>query len=374
MFWAWIYAPYILWRSRKITDTHGWRIQTIACCISGLPASPLWLCSLYLSAFTTVNQRWIPPQWFVLSITLIEGFTLLIPCYHVYKHHNLRSETLAAISHWESRNNLGTTDIESTNVSSDLSFNACDNYEKGLLNTNSRSTKADKASSISRRSQMYTMLALEHALRWNADPLQKFAALKDFSGENISFLTHLATWHKSWPKTNTSTKHVEHDIRAQFSRAVSLYAAFVSAEHAEFPINVSSRTLKQLDAMFAHPADLLFCDTRSQSTYNSATPFIDTELGKGSNSNVGLSLELSAALSKGQASLNVDELQHHGDIPPLFGPNVFEDAENEIKYLVLTNTWPKFVNAGLVEQIRDEHGRTLNQRLSLWIDRRTGRS
>ncbi|KAM6506415.1 hypothetical protein FSOLCH5_013396 [Fusarium solani] len=33
-FWAWIIAPYILWKSRDINDTQGWRTQTVACCIS----------------------------------------------------------------------------------------------------------------------------------------------------------------------------------------------------------------------------------------------------------------------------------------------------------------------------------------------------
>lgn len=35
IFWAWIVAPIILWRARGLRDTQGWRIQTIACCISG---------------------------------------------------------------------------------------------------------------------------------------------------------------------------------------------------------------------------------------------------------------------------------------------------------------------------------------------------
>ena len=34
-FWAWIYAPYMLWKTRNIHDTHGWRVQTICCCIAG---------------------------------------------------------------------------------------------------------------------------------------------------------------------------------------------------------------------------------------------------------------------------------------------------------------------------------------------------
>lgn len=35
--------------------------------------------------------------------------------------------------------------------------------------------------------------------------------------------------------------------------------------------------------------------------------------------------------------------QYDGDIPSGFDRSVFDDAERSIKYLVLTNTWPKFV-------------------------------
>ena len=33
-FWAWVVAPSILWRARRLHDTQGWRTQTIACCLS----------------------------------------------------------------------------------------------------------------------------------------------------------------------------------------------------------------------------------------------------------------------------------------------------------------------------------------------------
>jgi hypothetical protein len=33
--WSWLYAPYLLIKVRKIDDTHGWRLQTIVCCLAG---------------------------------------------------------------------------------------------------------------------------------------------------------------------------------------------------------------------------------------------------------------------------------------------------------------------------------------------------
>lgn len=32
--WSWIIAPYVLWKSRNIQDTQGWRVQTIGCAIA----------------------------------------------------------------------------------------------------------------------------------------------------------------------------------------------------------------------------------------------------------------------------------------------------------------------------------------------------
>lgn len=201
---------------------------------------------------------------------------------------------------------------------------------------------------------MYTMTALEHALRWNATPLQRFAALKDFSGENISFLTHLADWQKKWGKPARGSTTTQDQIRAQYNRAVNLYAALVAVDHAEFPVNISSRTLKHLDDMFAKSAERLLGDTQSQSTYNSATPFDDVEDQKSAKI---VAHELPRLSNDSYSPDNVD-------VPPRFGPNVFDEAEAEIKYLVLTNTWPKFVNAGCAEQLKYAEGKDSNSRIS----------
>jgi hypothetical protein len=63
--WAWVIAPVILWKSRNIRDTQGWRVQTIACCLANLHAAPMWLIALYLPAMAPVNNVFVPPQWYV---------------------------------------------------------------------------------------------------------------------------------------------------------------------------------------------------------------------------------------------------------------------------------------------------------------------
>lgn len=184
------------------------------------------------------------------------------------------------------------------------------------------------------------MSAMEHALKYDAARLQQFAALKDFSGENISFLTHISTWRRRWRRQEAGKVSAEHNSRRQFNGAIRLYAAFVVAEHAEFPINISSRALKALDEIFAGPTKYLLNDTRSESTYNSATPF-DLENEK---TDTRIDVEAVMPRSSNDSSLP-DDTWYSGEIPPGFDQNVFVEAENEIKYLVLTNTWAKFVNA-----------------------------
>ena len=61
--WAWMVAPFILWKSRNIHDTQGWRTQTIGCAISALHATPMWLIALYVPAMEKVNKYFVPPQW-----------------------------------------------------------------------------------------------------------------------------------------------------------------------------------------------------------------------------------------------------------------------------------------------------------------------
>jgi len=61
--------------------------------------------------------------------------------------------------------------------------------------------------------------------------------------------------------------------------------------------------------------------------------------------------------------------------PDSFGANAFDDAEESIKYMVLTNTWPKFVTAGYASDLeRRSHLGKLKERLADgWSNIRTVR-
>ncbi|KAL7800198.1 putative GprK-type G-protein coupled receptor protein [Trichoderma ceciliae] len=313
MFWAWIFAPYILFRARKLRDTQGWRLQTIACCISNLHSAPMWIIALNVPAMERVNKYFIPPQWIAVSIMLLEIFTVFVPIIEVWKHKALTEETLNSIARWESRKGFGGGD---RSVHSDLT-------RSSWVGRIGRSSSVHTSSS---GGSILTMDALEHTLAKNPEPLQQFSALRDFSGENIAFLTSVKEWRSTYFPT---TKELEKDDgavkelpRECFDSALKIYVDFISATHAEFQINLSSTDFKSLQVVFEHAARVICGSERSNP--DPCTPFDDVPQRTDSES-----------------TLNI--VRYWGEVPIEFTENVFDDAETSIKYLVLTNTWPKFI-------------------------------
>ena len=311
------------------------------------------------------------PIRFSISIFFIQAFTIFIPLHKLYKHQALRVETIAAISAWEIKNKaFGSITTESTKIGSQLP-RSLKTFRKSQPCTAYSKTLYDQVPV--RKTQMYQMLALEHALRWNPEPLQKFAALKDFSGENISFLTYLASWKKLWTKQDRTIKRLsfqslgeqpaidsDEQLRERYNTALQIYLVFVSREHAEFPINISGKTLSILDDIFAGPANLLYGDAASTvAGHNPATPFPDSP----SHTQVDMESGLHRPDSKSsKGTMSQELIWYWGEIPEEFSAKIFEEAEDSIKYLVLTNTWPKFVNAGFAEQMSDDQSGTLRRR------------
>ncbi|KAK0757272.1 hypothetical protein N5P37_009991 [Trichoderma harzianum] len=314
MFWAWIFAPYILFRARNLRDTQGWRFQTIACCLSNLHSAPMWLIALYVPGMQPVNNYFIPPQWIAVSIMLLEIFTVFVPIIEVWKHNALTQETLNSIARWESRKK---------------------GFSGGDKSINSDSTRSSWGGRMGRASSVHTnssggsiltMEALEHTLSKNPEPLQQFSALRDFSGENIAFLTSVREWKalyfsavKELEKDDGAVKELPREC---FESALKIYVDFISATHAEFQINLSSTDFKSLQVVFEHAANVICGSERSNP--DPCTPFDDIPHRTDSES-----------------TLNI--VRYWGEVPAEFNEHVFDDAEMSIKYLVLTNTWPKFI-------------------------------
>ncbi|KAK4041838.1 hypothetical protein C8A01DRAFT_45047 [Parachaetomium inaequale] len=371
--WAWIVAPIILWRSRGIRDTHGWQRQTMACCIAGLPAAPMWLIALYVPGMATVNQYFVPPQWIALSIFVIEICTVFIPCWQVQKHQTLRQETLESIANWESKKRFGAKSETSSDNSSapPLSptstkvgdYTGFDSWKKlpDLEANNSSQPNLGPDDSV------LTMAALEHVLDKNPEPLRQFSARKDFSGENIAFLTAVSEWKAALPADFSRSRYdaTPDAVREQFTRALRIYTEFISPRDAEFPINIAWPDLRKLQGIFERAA------ANQSNIVDAATPFADADgdiacppaaqtgppppsrdsemhILKPSTtptSTKGRHIPLSVTIiaPPPTSSLSQSLPTYTGDVPQAFDASVFDAAQASIKYLVLTNTWPKYV-------------------------------
>ncbi|KAK3092184.1 hypothetical protein LTR53_019680, partial [Teratosphaeriaceae sp. CCFEE 6253] len=101
--------------------------------------------------------------------------------------------------------------------------------------------------------ELYRMAALEKALLINPTPLLHFAATKDFTAENIIFLLHVKQWRGAWRAAPRHTHSGALTVQAQdrlFNMALDIYAASVSDQTAEFPINLEGPRIKDLAANF----------------------------------------------------------------------------------------------------------------------------
>ncbi|KAK2616213.1 hypothetical protein QQS21_000845 [Conoideocrella luteorostrata] len=327
--WAWFVAPCILWKSHNAHNTHGWRTQTIGCAVAGLHATPMWLIALYVPGMEAVNKYFVPPQWFAISIWILEVFTVFLPCWEVMQAGTLRRETLDVIAQWESKNKASGSSAKSLNTTSTVVES---------LMTGHKSISGSVKSTDSQES-ILTMSALEYVLERNPTPLQQFSSLRDFSGENIAFLTSVAEWRASLPQ-GASDGHKDEStrelVRKKFNRALHIYTEFISIKDAEFPINIASSEFKKLEAIFELPARILYGE---KSEVDPAIPFSFTGVQSKSMD--------AASVGSEKAGNDVhtieDRVAYWGEVPDSFDETVFDDSEKHIKYLVLTNTWPKFV-------------------------------
>ncbi|KIX05701.1 uncharacterized protein Z518_03673 [Rhinocladiella mackenziei CBS 650.93] len=363
IFWAWIYAPILLWRVRGIRDVHGWRSQTIACIVAGLPASPMWLIALYARGMRPVNKYFVPPLWFSASIVIMQASVVFVPFFQIFKNRKLETETREIIAEWEERQKSdGSLASGSTKPAARSRY----------------STRSSVKSANLQHGEIYTMSALEKTLRLNPTPLLMFSALRDFSGENISFLIHVREWKANWgsrtPKSGLLRKkepvkpHDQALIRHQFKQAVGIYSSFVSLKYSDFPINISSAHLRELEAIFEQYAALVCGEPSS----NAATPFenqwsstvsedLESQTGKDQLSVVSIVIgegRRDELIPDSNRTRQLQELKmtNFGErlpasivIPDTFDPTVFDKAELSIKELVLTNTWAKFVKAGFAQ-------------------------
>lgn len=248
------------------------------------------------------------------------------------------------IAAWESkRSNHGGEGSSTSGATSVLGGNQSQKTWK-TISAVEKSSTIDSVGTAYSGESMLSMGALEYVLEHNPDPLRQFSALKDFSGENVAFLTAVAEWRSRYRTIGKGEA-----AREAYNKALHIYVDFISPKDAEFPINISFQDKTGLEAIFEKAARVLYGDRGLANSQ--ATPFApgsdwprEAQAGRpshaserpiiGSRTNSNADVELRAM---------TDRVAYWGEIPATFDGTVFDKAETSIKYLVLTNTWPKFV-------------------------------
>jgi hypothetical protein len=259
---------------------------------------------------------------------ILEGFTILLPCIQTMRHQTLQQETLDSIARWEARNKSA--------MSSD---SVADSW-RSLAGVGSSGGKA--TSFCSSADSLLVIGALEYVLEKNPEPLRQFSALKDFSGENIAFLMCIAEWKCLPPGAKSETGDISADVlREKFTRALRIYHDFIAPRWADFPINISSVERKRLEAIFDNAARLLF---GTEQIADPVCPFDPVETSSSTTElNTPRTNSFGEKVPATTTETFIDRILYWGDIPADFNLAVFNEVEQDIKYLVLTNTWPKFV-------------------------------
>jgi hypothetical protein len=181
-----------------------------------------------------------------------------------------------------------------------------------------------------------SMQALEFSIEHSIESLIAWAAAREFTAENCIFLREVRNFKKKWgavPNITTAQR------RQMFNEASLIFFTLVNPFTAETPINIEYKIFKTLQNTFSGvefdpymPRSKTPEDLRSPVSPvprdNVVCPWEDT-------------LSRPASIESDITTSSITSSQMH--VPSDFNEEVFDAAFDSIKYLVFTNTWPRFV-------------------------------
>ncbi|KAL5114342.1 hypothetical protein ACEQ8H_007779 [Pleosporales sp. CAS-2024a] len=309
LFWSVIVGPWILWKIRHIDDVHSWAWQTRLAILAGLPGTPLWLAFTFsdIRGVGNINQWFAPAGWFIPSLVVCQQVLIIIPLRYAWKAQSVQRPT-------------STSETESL--------------------TSTRSILSAKSSSVVFSKELKSktsMQALEFSIENSIEPLIAWAAAREFTAENTIFLREVRNFKKKWCALRTVTTAQR---RQMFNDASLIYFTLVNPFTAETPINIEYKIFKTLQNMFS---DIEFDPYMPRSKTpdalkspvardNVVCPWEDT-------------LSRPASIESNHTTTSTGSTR--SIVPSEFSEEVFDAAFESIKYLVFTNTWPRYVDAEL---------------------------
>ena len=277
---------------------------------------------------------------FAPGIMMMEIVTIFFPIFDVYKSRSQLRLAFNTIKEWEKKHPGGPSTIDSHSGK----------HTSSSISLNEKKPGSTVTSMSSRRGPIYAMATFEKCLATNAIPLLHFAAFQEFTGENIVFLMQVRDWRDVWKQAQQGLGSISGQIKQElFSTAVSIYTTRIH-DTANFPINIEGKIRSQLDSIFGPAVG----DLGKNLMDNVVDPFSyqscgDLELAKLHRRSGPLRDVDSASQENILSSAQKRSTVEHCDLdstmlPKGFDEHVFDAAEKSVKYMVLTNTWPKFVD------------------------------
>ncbi|KAF2194604.1 hypothetical protein K469DRAFT_725886 [Zopfia rhizophila CBS 207.26] len=309
LFWTALVGPWILWKIRRVNDVHYWAWQTRLAIIAGLPGTPLWMGFTYtrIPAMMSINRYFATAGWFIPSLVVCQQVLIIIPLKDAFKSQTRRAS------------------ISSTNTTATLNSISSSSSKSSLRPVLTKDLKP-KAS----------MQALEFTIQNNVEPLISWAAAREFTAENTIFLREVRNFKKKWASLTTVTTSQR---RQMFTEASLIFFTLINPFTAETPINIEYKIFRTLQNTFSTVEWDPYCPTSRAGTPDSASgrenvvcPWEDVL-----DRPTSIKSEASAASNASTRSI----------VPSEFTEQVFDAAFESIKYLVFTNTWPRYVEAEL---------------------------
>jgi hypothetical protein len=184
-----------------------------------------------------------------------------------------------------------------------------------------------------------SMQALEFSIENSIEPLIAWAASREFTAENTIFLREVRNFRKKWSLEKSPSTAQR---RQMFNDASLIYFTLVNPFTAETPINIEYKIFKTLQNTFSDIEFDPYMPARSKTPDNLKSP--------GLRENVVCPWEDSSSSGSRPASIESNQSATgtgKSIVPSEFCEDVFDAAFDSIKYLVFTNTWPRYVDAEL---------------------------
>ncbi|KAF1998435.1 hypothetical protein P154DRAFT_578018 [Amniculicola lignicola CBS 123094] len=302
LFWTALVGPWILWKIRKVNDVHYWAWQTRLAIIAGLPGTPLWMAFTYskIPGMLAINRYLPPAGWFIPSLIVCQQVLILIPLRDAFR-----------------------SKIRRGSVSSTTTTDSLTSTSKSPTLVLSKELKP-KAS----------MQALEFCIEHRIEPLIEWAASKEFTAENAIFLREARNFKKKW---GALTEVTTAQRRQMFNEASLIFFTLIDPFTAETPINIEYKVFRNLQSTFESMQYDPYMPRSTTPDSQSARENVVCPWEETLSRPASLKSETSVSSTSSTRSL----------VPSEFTECVFEPAFESIKFLVYTNTWPRYVEAEL---------------------------